>query len=590
MSSQTKVVVRPGTTEWAPAPRRCGTVCAMRRPQTASGLSAVLVGLFVATTAVGPVSAATVRATASPAPTYAAPACTRWSSESVPPATIRVLRTKRSLVPKEVAGTVQEVDFRDYVATTMAVEWPERYPIETIKAGAVATKQFGWYHVVHPRGRTVKIPDDGDDGGTREVCYDVIDTTVDQYYYPEKYGPGAPNGPGPKIRRALDETWDVTVRKYRPATRSSRFFLTGYRAGSATRCGADANGYKLFHNSTRDCGRDGLKYREILGLYLRPNLEIVTTGRHDVIGTRHGDAAAMVRDAEGAPVARLWTLVKPAAGAARRAGVRIASEQLVGYHSADMDRDGKDDLVWLIGTGAHQGRIRVALSDGGGYAEPSTWYEGDMGAPLPDARLVVGDFHADGRPDVGVLARGGAGGSVQLVVARKKAGNAFAAPSRWWSGDTSIGTVVAAWAGDVSGDGRADLIIRQHPDGGGVRFRTAITKSPLPSGGDRMHGLKLAWESTTLQPSRVKSVPADANRDGREDVLLLVGGEGRPRVERLTDKRLGKFKRVHLWTALRSRCASRSPGHGSARPTRTTMAEPTWCSSVSTPMARASAS
>src|SRR5262245_4973213 len=120
----------------------------MRRPQSASGLSAVLVSLFVATLAVGPVDASTVRVTTSPAPTYAAPACTHWSSESVPPDTIRVLRTKRSLVTKEVAGSVQEVDFRDYVATTMAAEWPERYPQETLKAGAVVTKQFAWYHIL----------------------------------------------------------------------------------------------------------------------------------------------------------------------------------------------------------------------------------------------------------------------------------------------------------------------------------------------------------------------------------------------------------------------------------------------------------
>lgn len=544
-------MVRPGTTDWMERASDCGTVAPMRRPQTASGLAAVMASLFVATLTVGTVHAATVRPTAAPTATYAAPACTRWSSQSVPPDTIRVLRTKRKLVPKEVAGTVQEVDFRDYVATTMAVEWPERYPIETIKAGAVVTKQFAWYHVIHPRGRTVKVPDEDAEGEVREVCYDVVDTTADQYFYPEKHGPGEPAGPGPKIRRALAETWDVTVRKYRPPTRSSRFFLTGYRAGSATRCGADANGFKLYHHSTRACGRDGLTYRQILGRYLRPNLEIVTTGRHDVIGSRHGDAAAMVLDAQGAPVARLWTLAKPAAGAARRAGVRIASEQLVGYQSADMDRDGKDDLVWLIQTGAHAGRIRVALSDGTGYGEPRTWYDGDMRAPLDGARLVVGDFQADGRPDVGVLARAGGEGGVQLIVARKKAGNAFAAPTRWWSGNPGRDRIVAAWAGDVSGDGRADLIIRQHPDGGGVRFRTAITKSPVPSGSDRMVGFKLAWQ-TTLAPSTLKSVPADANRDGREDVLLLIGAKGRARVERLTGMPSGKFKRVLIWTAPRS--------------------------------------
>ena len=160
------------------------------------------------------------------------------------------------------------MDFREYVATTMAVEWPEHYPLETLKAGAVATKQFAWYYVIHPRGGTVELKD----GEPRQVCYDVVDTTVDQYYYPEKYGVGKPDGPGPQDLAALDATWDVTLRKFSPATLSSRFFLTGYRSGSSNVCGADANGYKLYHHSAVACGQDGLKYRQILRLYLNPYL------------------------------------------------------------------------------------------------------------------------------------------------------------------------------------------------------------------------------------------------------------------------------------------------------------------------------
>jgi hypothetical protein len=50
----------------------------------------------------------------------------------------------------------------------------------------------------------------------------------------------------------------------------------------------------------------------------------------------------------------------------------------------------------------------------------------------------------------------------------------------------------------------------------------------------------------------VKAIPADADRDGREDVLLLVGGDGRPRVERLRGQSNGRFSRARLWVAPRN--------------------------------------
>ncbi len=515
----------------------------MRRPQSAFGLAAVIASLSVASLFAVPVHAARAPAASVPERVFAASrACTDWKSELAPPDTIRVLRSKRDLVPKDVVGTVQEVDFHDYVAITMAAEWPEHYPLETLKAGAVATKQFAWYYVTHPRGGTVKV--DGD-----RVCYDVVDTTVDQYYYPERHGIGKRAGPGPKILAALDETWDVSVRKFRQASQSSSFFLTGYRAGTTGVCGADRTGFKLYHRSTRACGLDGLKYRQILRLYLNPNLEIVTPGRHDIIRSRNGDASAMVQTDDGQSVAHVWAPGDTAAGS--RAGVRIASDELVGYASGDIDDDGKDDLVWLVQSGPRTGRIRVALSDGDGYGPDQTFYDGAMLVPLGGARLLVGDFHADGRIDVGILGRGETDGTVQVAVLRKKPGNAFTAPVRWWSGQQDMGSVSAAWAGDLSGDGRADLILRQNRDGGGVRLKTAVTRSPLPSGDDRMTPLRLVYESD-LDAAKVKTVTADANRDGREDVLLLTSRGGRAHLDRLQGQNLGAFKRISLWTAPRT--------------------------------------
>jgi hypothetical protein len=518
----------------------------MRRPQSASGLAAVTAGLFVATLTVMPAEAAKAPSPAADGHVFrAAAACTPWTDEFTPPATIRVLRTQRDLVPPEVVGTVQEVDFRSYVATTMAVEWPEQYPIATLKAGAVATKQFAWYHVIHPRGGTVVLPD----GST--TCYDVVDNTIDQYYYPEKYGPGLPDGPGPKIGKALDLTWGITVRKYSRRTQSSRFFLTGYRSGEATTCGADANGFKLFHHSTRACGKDGLTFREILRRYLMPNLEIVTAGRHDVVGSRHGDATAMVLNDEGLQVAHVWSLGGADPTPSSRAGARIAAAELVGFGSDDVSGDGKDDLVWLSRTGPGTGRVSVALSDSAGYGGGQTWFDGRLGVPLNGARLMVGDFHADSQPDVAVLARADAEGQAQLIVLRKKAGNAFGPPVRWWSGPLDLKDLASAWAGDVSGDGRADLIVRQGTGRRGVTIRTAVTRSPLPREGARMGSLRVGF-GAALDPAKVKVVPGDANRDGREDVLLLIGRGGRAVVERLQGQSYGGFKRVPVWAAPRS--------------------------------------
>ena len=47
-------------------------------------------------------------------------------------------------------------------------------------------------------------------------------------------------------------------------------------------------------------------------------------------------------------------------------------------------------------------------------------------------------------------------------------------------------------------------------------------------------------------------IAAEANRDSRTDLLLLIGGTGRKTVERLQGQLLGGFKRVKIWTAPKS--------------------------------------
>ena len=432
----------------------------MRRPQPAFGLVAVMSSLLVALTLTVPASAAIVPVEPEPAPVFDAPpkACTKWRSTFTPPKTIKVLRTSATTDDKKVRGTVQKVDFYKYEATVMAAEWPESYPIETLKAGAIATKQFGWYYILDYRGG-VKWKD-----GVKQ-CYDVVDSTVDQWYKPETYGPGKSKWPATdsKIRRAMDATWDQSLRKYRYSPVGSRFFLTGYRAGSTSAaCGADATGYKLFHNSTRKCGQDGLKYEEILRKYLNPRLEVVTPGSNDVLGTKHGDATAM-RRSSGKRSARVWTPGRSAPEPGSDAGLTLSTDSLIDYAAGDMDGDGKDDLVWLKRTGNNAGKIRVALSNGTNYGAASDWWNGNTIVPLNGARLLVGDFHADGRQDVAIFGRNG-DDSRLVVLKRRKYDNAvsFSDPVVWWSGAQEFDRVAAVWAGDLSGDGRSDLIVRQN--------------------------------------------------------------------------------------------------------------------------------
>ena len=189
---------------------------------------------------------------AAPAPVEAGSSCTGWSSQVVPPRTIRVLRT--------TIGRVQRVPFRRYVAEVMASgEWPSRLHMVTLEAGAVATKQYAWYYAMNGHHR----PYYRHDGH----CYDVRDDTADQLYRPERARPSG------RQTRAIDATWGLTLRKY------GRFFLTGYRAGVASTCAADANGWKLYALSVEACARQGWSRQRVQRTYLGPSLSFVWSPR-----------------------------------------------------------------------------------------------------------------------------------------------------------------------------------------------------------------------------------------------------------------------------------------------------------------------
>ena len=175
---------------------------------------------------------------ASPA-RVAAASCTSWTSSTTAPPTVRVLRSG--------TGIVATVDLESYTKVVMAAEFNRTWPMETLRAGAIAVKEYAWYYTMHYRGGTGT-------GG----CYDVIDTSTDQIYSPESRFPAATQ------IQAVESTWGES------ALKGGVIFLTGYRSGNLVACGADADGYHLWQLSARQCGLLGHSAEYILHVYYDP--------------------------------------------------------------------------------------------------------------------------------------------------------------------------------------------------------------------------------------------------------------------------------------------------------------------------------
>jgi peptidoglycan hydrolase-like amidase len=174
---------------------------------------------------------------ASPSAVNAEGTCSSHTSHTVPPTTIRVFRT--------ASGVVETVDFRSYVKNVLSREWISSWTTESLRSGAMAVKNYGWYQVLHWRGYV-------DAAGQ---CFHVFDSTRDQHYDPSRptYAPMA---------AAVDATWGTL------ALKNGRIFVTYYNAGTQNEpCGANANGRQLFQWGSQACGLAGRSAAEILGIY-----------------------------------------------------------------------------------------------------------------------------------------------------------------------------------------------------------------------------------------------------------------------------------------------------------------------------------
>jgi len=127
----------------------------------------------------------------------------------------------------------------------------------------------------------------------------------------------------------------------------------------------------------------------------------------------------------------------------------------------DFNRDGKLDIAVLnlAGNGSGNGTVSILLGNGDGTFQSAKTY--DVGAPSPTS-IAVADFNGDGKLDlaigipVGVLISC-TGATVNILLGNGD--GTFQPPTKAVDVPSNY-TLVAA--GDVSADGKADLVVQRH--------------------------------------------------------------------------------------------------------------------------------
>lgn len=185
---------------------------------------------------------------------YAAP---RDVSHEITPQSIRVgytgyIHCSDWLNAGQPIVKVVEMPFADYVKQVLPNEWPNAWHAESLKAGAVAVKNFGWWKITL-RGTPWQRP-----GGA-----DVVNNTCDQYFVEGSYRP--------TTDAAVDQTWGWRL------SRNNRIIATNFLDRS-WRC--DDYGWPdcMGQWDSKELAEQGMPFDQILHYFYDPiDLNLVNT-------------------------------------------------------------------------------------------------------------------------------------------------------------------------------------------------------------------------------------------------------------------------------------------------------------------------
>ncbi|MEU5877015.1 SpoIID/LytB domain-containing protein [Spirillospora sp. NPDC047279] len=147
------------------------------------------------------------------------------------------------LVYRVSLGRVDRVSFKTYVKNVLPNEWVTSWHRESLRAGAMAVKSYGWYWALNSTRRTA--------GGQ---CFDVYDNTNSQVY--------KPGSAKASTNAAVDATWGKRM------TRGGKIMPAQYCA-TTTACGAWVTGDWMSQYGSRDKANAGWSHSRILKAYYR---------------------------------------------------------------------------------------------------------------------------------------------------------------------------------------------------------------------------------------------------------------------------------------------------------------------------------
>jgi hypothetical protein len=232
----------------------------------------------------------------------------------------------------------------------------------------------------------------------------------------------------------------------------------------------------------------------------------------DVNGDKNADVVAVNYDSS-TNTGSTWTMVS--SGASFNAPQAWSSRSFNGTAAilaGDVNGDGKVDLIAVnYDAATATGSTWVATSTGSAFNTPQAW------SSLPfngTSAIRVGDVNGDGRSDLIAVSYDPSTG-VGSTSVMTSTGTAFA-PAQTWSGLAFNGTA-AILAGDVNGDGKADLIAVNYSAVAGSGSTWVMTSTGTGFTPPQL------WASLAFNGSSA-ILAADVSGDGKTDLIAVNSG------------------------------------------------------------------